>query len=273
MAVTERHVRRLLPEVDVVWEVADARCPVASRNARLVRLCGGKPRVLVLSKSDLAEADVTAAWQERLRIDQPVVVLDLRGARATDVGPLWRGSRQALERAGRRARSGPIRALVAGIPNVGKSTLLNRVSGGRHLAVGAQPGVTRGPQWLHTEGDGMVCDLPGVLPARVGQWPVAWRLWCIGAVGPEAVDEELAAEDLVRFSLGRRCVALRDRYGVPMDVAPEEVLRWIAGRRGLVQSGGVPDTRAAAQWIAAEFRRGLLGRLSLELPEDVVPGG
>ncbi len=273
MAVTERNLRHLLPEVDVVWEVADARCPVASRNARLLRLCGDKPRVLVLSKSDLAEMDVTSLWQERLCVGQPVVLLDLRGARATDVGPLWRASRQALRRQGKSTRPGPMRALVAGIPNVGKSTLLNRVSGGRHLAVGARPGVTRGPQWLHTEGEGMVCDLPGVLPARVGQWPVAWRLWSIGAVGPEAVDEEVAAEDLVRFCLGHRPAAMQDRYTLPADVASEEVLRWIAGRRGLVQSGGVPDTRAAAQLIASEFRRGLLGRLSLELPEDVVPGG
>lgn len=271
MRRAERDLRRYLAAVDVVWEVADARCPRASRNPRLLRLCGDKPRVLVLTKRDLAEPEATGRWLRRLRADGPVVALDLRGGGG--LGALW-----AAFAAAQAAGGGGVatrRALVVGVPNTGKSTLLNRVTGGRHAAVGAAPGVTRGPQWLRVPEGGQVLDLPGVLLPRLGTWPVVWRLWAIGALGARAVDEERAGASLVDWVLARRPGGLLQRYGLAPADAPEggAGLRAIARQRGLLGQGGVPDGHRAASVVLADFRRGTLGPLTLEEPEECAAGG
>ncbi len=271
MRRAERDLRRYLAAVDVVWEVADARCPRASRNPRLLRLCGDKPRVLVLTKRDLAEPEATGRWLRRLRADGPVVALDLRGSGG--LGGLWAAfaAVQGASPGGAATR----RALVVGVPNTGKSTLLNRVTGGRHAAVGAAPGVTRGPQWLRVPEGGQVLDLPGVLLPRLGTWPVVWRLWAIGALGARSVDEERAGASLIDWLLERRPSGLLARYGLVRADAPEggASLRAIARRRGLLGQGGVPDGHRAASVVLADFRRGDLGPLTLEDTEECGAGG
>jgi len=276
MVRAERALRAHLAAVDVVWEVADARCPRASRNPRLRRLCAGKPAVLVLSKSDLAEEDATGRWMARLRAEQPTVALDLHIA-AAGVAALWAATHSALERAGRvrRAREG-YRALVVGVPNTGKSTLLNRVTGGRHAPVGAAPGVTRGPQWLRLpEGGGQVLDLPGVLAPRLAGWPVIWRLWAIGALGAQSVDEERAGGSLLEWVSTRSPRSIEGRYGVQERETGDGVagLAAIALRRGLLGVGGVPDGNRAAAVLLSDFRRGLLGAVTLEEPVEPAAEG
>lgn len=258
-----RLLRQLLPAVDVAWEVADARAPRASRSPGLARVCGDKPRVVILAKRDLAEAAVTAAWLARLRRDTPAVALDLAGGTA-DLDALWRATAEALLRSGRRRPSESWRAIVLGMPNTGKSTLLNRVSGGRHAAVGAVPGVTRGQQWIRLPAGGRVCDLPGVLPPRLGLWPVAWRLWAIGAIGPAQVDSERAAEALLDWVAVRSPRTLEARYGLDAEVSP--YLGRVAAARGWLLPGGLPDPGRAAAGVLADWRRGLLGCISLEDP-------
>lgn len=273
MVAAERALRANLAAVDVVWEVADARCPRASRNPRLRRLCAGKPVVLVLTKADLAEEEATGRWLAALRPEQPALAVDL--GLPVVPGGLWSATRAALQRAG---RGGPgregYRAMVVGAPNTGKSTLLNRVSGGRHAAVGAAPGVTRGPQWLRLpEGGGRVLDLPGVLAPRLAGWPVIWRLWAIGALGARAVDEERAGAALVEWICARSPRALEARYGIDERAGGDGpgVLAAIARRRGLLGLGGVPDGHRAASVLLSDFRRGQLGALTLE--EPVAPEG
>lgn len=267
MARTERNLRESLALVDVVWEVADARCPRASRNVRLARLCGGKARLIVLAKRDLAEQDATERWLGRLRGETEALALDL--SQPLDPEPLWVASRAALRRAGARDL-GPegLRALVAGVPNTGKSTLLNRLIGERRAAVGARGGITRGPQWLRFSAHGHLLDLPGVLAPRLAGWPVAWRLWAIGAVGPEAVDAERAGEALAEWIRERSPRALEARYGV-QEVGADSgtLLAAIAARRGLLGSGGVPQAGSAAAVLLADFRRGQLGAITLEEPD------
>jgi len=285
MARGERALREALAAVDLVWEVADARCPRASRNPHLARLCAGKARVILLAKRDLAEHGSTAVWLAHLGAEAAAVACDLRGAAGLEA--LWPASREAIRRAGvRRPGSEGYRALVAGMPNTGKSTLLNRVLGVRRAAVGARPGITRGPQWFRLPDGGRLLDLPGVLPLRLGAWPVAWRLWAIGAVGPEAVDPERAGAALVECIVRRSPGALKARYGVderpalasegeppaPGDQGGPAVLDGIARQRGLLAAGGVPDRSRAATVLLAEFRRGLLGAVTLEDPPQAAPG-
>ncbi len=266
MATAEGTLRRLLPSVDVLWEVADARCPVASRNRRLVHLVGGKPRLLVLARPDRADPGVTADWVRGLAADQPTLAMDLRQPRPSDIAALWAQSRQAIARAGGSVPPlGRLKAMVAGVPNTGKSTLLNRASGGRHLAVADRPGVTRGEQWLHSAEEGMLLDLPGVLPTRLGPWPVAWRLWAVGVVAVDAVDPEMGASELLGWIAERSPMGLTTRYALEPG-EPQAMLAVIAARCGLLRAGGRPDTGAAAQRVRSDFGKGLLGRISLEVP-------
>ncbi len=269
MVRATRLLRQLLPSVDVAWEVADARAPRASRAPGLARLCGDKPRVVILAKRDLAESEVTTAWLARLRRDTPAVALALSGG-DPDLAPLWEATAEALRRSGRRAPDS-WRAMALGMPNTGKSTLLNRVSGGRHAAVGAVPGVTRGQQWIRLPSGGRVCDLPGVLPPRLGLWPVAWRLWAVGAIGPGQVDAERAAEALLEWIAQRSPRTLEARYGLESESPP--YLGRVAAARGWLRAGGVPDTSRAATGLLADWRRGLLGCVSLEEPGEEVAGG
>jgi ribosome biogenesis GTPase A len=277
MARGERALREALGAVDLVWEVADARAPRASRNPGLRRLCAGKARLIVLAKADLAEEDATAAWRAALCAEAETVALDLR-AEAADLGGLWRAAEAALRRAGARAPAAGYRALVAGMPNTGKSTLLNRIMGRRRAAVGARPGVTRGPQWFSLPAGGHLLDLPGVLAPRLGAWPVAWRLWAVGAVGPAALDAERAGAALAERVAARQPRALQGRYGVDercfagaASGAEGEggglaALAAIACQRGLLGAGGIPDLSRAAAVLLGDYRRGLLGAVTLDDP-------
>lgn len=264
----EAALREHLTTVDVVWEVADARCPRASRNPRLRRLCAGKTRVLVLSKTDLAEEEATARWMAELRAEVPVIALDLRAEEG--VRQLWATSRLALGTGAAEPRRDGYRAMVVGVPNTGKSTLLNRVTGGRHASVGAAPGVTRGPQWLRLPEGGQVLDLPGVLAPRLSGWPIIWRLWAIGALGSKSVDEERAGAALLEWIVGRSPRTLEGRYGMDEQEMADggAGLVSIALRRGLLGVGGVPDGHRAAAALLADFRKGLLGAVTLEEPGE-----
>jgi ribosome biogenesis GTPase A len=245
MAGAERALRQRLGDVDVVWELVDARCPRASRNPRLARLCGGKPRVVVLAKADLAEEPATLAWLRWLRGRSEVAVA-VDALAGSGLVSLRAASREAVAAGGRSARPEGVRVMVVGIPNVGKSSLLNRVAGRRRAPTGARPGVTRGPQWVRA-GELAILDLPGVLPPRLAGPEATWRLAAVGALAESLYDAPACAEALLRAIGG-------------------ETLEDVGRRRGMLAPGGRVDLQRAAAQVLAAFRRGDLGAHTLERP-------
>ncbi|MDI3298219.1 MAG: ribosome biogenesis GTPase YlqF [Bacillota bacterium] len=267
MARALRVARRLLRAVDAVVEVLDARAPRASRYPALARMVAGRPRLLVLAKEDLADPVVTRAWLEALAAaGERAVAVDLR-----EGGGLARLRRELgallAERQGLRARRLP-RVMVVGLPNTGKSTLLNRLAGRGAARTGARPGITRGEQWIRGDGYELL-DLPGVLPAALGNRRVLGLLAVCELVGPEVVPEEEAARLLAEWLEAHAPALLEERYGWQPGEPPLEA---VARRRGALLPGGLPDLERAGRTLLADFRRGRLGRLSLEAPEDAGPG-
>ena len=228
-------LKRLKPYLGAVLEVVDARAPSATRYPGLGGWVGACPRLLVMNKADVAEAPVTEAWRQYWQaLGQPVVAVTATG------DGVRRAVLAALEDVRRLAKSR--RVAVIGLPNLGKSTLLNRMVGQHRLRTGNRPGVTRGPQWVLADGWEWL-DLPGVLTNAQGR---DWRLKALGAVGYDP--EEL--EELAACILGGDSAAVEE-YGQA---------------RGFLARGGAVDRHRAASAVLVDFQRGGLGRRSLEWP-------
>lgn len=259
MARTNRVVKELLKHVDVVIEVIDARVPASSRNPDVDALVGAKHRIIAMNKADLAEVTQTARWSAFfVGQGHQVAVLTAtagRGIRELTAAVQASGN----PRAGGRAR----RAMLMGIPNVGKSSLINRLAGRAKTRTGALPGVTRGPQWVRVGSAFELLDLPGTLPPRLGDQDVVFRLAVTGALEPGAFDEVEGALRLAEFLQAARPGVLFERYGVRPGTG-QETLDAIAVARGLLRAGGLPDAARAAQVLLSEFRTGRLGRFTLD---------
>jgi ribosome biogenesis GTPase A len=279
MARTNRFLDGHAKRLDCFLELTDARAPASARWWGLGDLIGDKPRVLLLNKSDLADPHVTRAWQERFQLETPSVpALPLAaggaggGQARQRQGALLEAVHAAIHAAtGRPPKaSGPLLVAAVGIPNVGKSTVLNLLAGSRRAPAGARPGLTRGQQWLVASDRLWLLDLPGVLPPFIRRAGDVHRLALIGAAPDGAYDETEAACFLLGLLLGSDGAAVAGRLRLP-DPLPQEatakdVLEAYARRRGLLLPGAVPDARRAAAVLIAEFRRGALGRISLETP-------
>jgi ribosome biogenesis GTPase A len=243
-------IERRLSGVHVLIEVADARAPAATRDPVLTRgRFAALRRLLALSRSDLADPAVTSAWLAAL------------GSGALAVDARSGAGRRAVLRALRQLRpSGEVRAMVVGLPNLGKSSLVNRLVGRASAAVGDRPGITRGEQWLRAAPWLLLRDEPGVLPASEEDWRLAaLGVLAEGRYDPQAVAASLLAHPALRAAKAR----LR---GDGTD-DPEAVLAGLAVRWGAVLPGGRPDLRRAAVQLIGRFRAGGLGRISLEAPD------
>lgn len=249
--------------VDAVIEVADARAPQTSRNPFLQRLIKGKELILVLNKADLASEDITRRWCAHFR-QQGVRALALEGISGRGVEALV----SLLQEGGDDpARLRPrMRVMVAGIPNVGKSSLINRLAGGARVRTGARPGVTRGKQWIITRGFELL-DLPGVLPPYIRSRDALLKLGVLGAVEPDGLSAEDMALYVIQAVRQAQPRMLEMVYGINDEsVSPEEVLEEVGRRRGCIRAGGAVDAARAAGVVLKDFRLGRLGSLSLEEP-------
>jgi ribosome biogenesis GTPase A len=273
MAKAMRTVQENLKLVDVVIEVVDARCPGASSNGDLVRLLQAKPRIVVLNKADLADPPATEDWIGYLRASG-VEALPFDAAHGQSrpllqaIGRVFQPALQAWTAKGRRPRAA--RVMVAGIPNVGKSSLINRLVGTRRAATGNKPGITRGKQWVRVGAGIELLDLPGIMPPRFDSQEAALLLAAVGVVKEEVFDPVEAAGALLPVLFQKVPGGLGERLGLTeLQGDTQAGLARVAQARGLLLQGGGPDLQKAALLLLRECREGRLGRMTLEEPPVV----
>ena len=259
--------------VDLVIELADARIPRSSRNPDLDSLSAGKSRLVILNKADLADDKQTSLWVDALT-ENGTVACAFNSKESSSLKSIrdmiTTACAERIERDRKRGLVGrPVRAMIVGIPNVGKSTFINRLSGKKAAKTGNKPGVTRGKQWIAVDSKLQLLDTPGVLWPKFGDPETGRNLALIGSLNDENINLEELSLDLISI-LGRSYPGiLEKRYGLDStgaeksDVSPE-VLSQIASAKKLLRAGAVPDTERAASLILDEFRSGKLGRISLE---------
>lgn len=270
MAKTRRLMVDNLKLVDAVIEVTDARIPRSSRNPEMDSLVGRKPRIVLLNKCDAADDAVTAKWIESYRANGiPAIATDCKSGKnvsriASLVNEVLKDDIARWSQRGMTGRT--VRLMIVGIPNVGKSSLINRLAGSKRAKVEDRPGVTKGKQWVAVSKDIELLDMPGVLWPKFEDRDVGLSLAFTGAVKDDIIDmETLACEFIGRIrALGLDAVS--SRYGVEIseDMTDYEVLEAIGKKRGFLISGGEINTERAAIILLDEFRSGKLGKISLE---------
>ena len=259
MARARRKLKDLLPVLDLGLVVLDARIPRASLGQGVDRLMPGRPLVYALNKADLADPEKTASWQRHFAAAVPVDARTGEGVAELLALCLEKGRRP-------RRYERPVRLAVLGIPNVGKSSLLNRFAGRHAAAVGDKPGITRAPQWIKVHRGLEVLDLPGILAPRLGDPATVILLALVAAIKEELIGPEKLAREAVLLLERRYPVCLAARYGVVPSGDPETDLEAIGRMRGCLLPGGRVDTARTAAMLLADLRSGRLGRLTFEDP-------
>lgn len=275
MAKTRRLMKDNLKYVDIVVELRDAKIPLSSGNPELPALIGGKKRVVLLNKCDTADPEMTKQWLAWFKGEGiPALAVDSRSGKGLN-GFLPLVREVLSELLARRAEKGvsgrPIRMMVVGIPNVGKSSFINRMAGSRRAKVEDRPGVTRDKQWVSVGGGVELLDMPGVLWPKFDDPAVGERLAVTGAVKDQVLDIELLSMRLLDW-LRAEYPELLSRYKItPADaegLSPYELLELVGRRRGMLVSGGEVNTERAAVTVLDEYRGGKLGCLTLEAPPE-----
>ena len=271
--------RRMMQEniglVDLVIELADARIPLSSRNPDIDSLCGNKARILLMTKADMADPVRTAKFQKYFE-DKGfmVIAMDARTRKANEKIKAYveKACAAKRERDKRRGIVGrPLRAMVVGIPNVGKSTFINSFAGKASAKTGNKPGVTRGKQWIRLNKNLELLDTPGILWPKFEDRQVGVNLALTGAIRQELLEEQELSLELLDFLQREYPALLKERYApegseweFPMDSA--KLLGEIALSRNLLKTGGEPDWQRASKMVLDDFRNGKTGRISLETP-------
>lgn len=267
MTKTRRLIESDLKMVDAVVEVTDARIPESSRNPILDELLGNKPRIMIMNKCDVADEKATLAWKRYYESRGiSVIVCDCRSGKGLNkfLPTVKRLLSDIIERRKARGMIGKaLRLMVVGIPNVGKSSFINRMANSKKTKVGDRPGVTRGKQWITIDKDVELLDTPGILWHKFDDAQVAQKLAFTGAVKDEVVDTSALARNLGEFLLKDYPELIKARYKITGE---GDVLVEIAQKRGMLVSGGEPDIERAAAALLDEFRGGKIGRITLDEP-------
>ena len=274
MTKTRRQMEQDLKQVDAVCEIVDARIPISSRNPDIDSICGNKPRMVILNRLDLADPDATARWAAHLRKQGiAAVATDCKSRKGiTQFTPAVRQLlEEKIQRDASRGMTRALRIMIVGIPNVGKSTLINQISGRKGAKAENRPGVTRGKQWVTVDKDLLLMDTPGILWPKFEDPNVGMMLAYTGAVKDGVMDLEELACRLMELLWKHYPKLIQERYGIESDPdTPGWQLLEQAGRkRGFLLARGEINTERMAKVLIDEFRGGKLGRLTLEVPEDL----
>ena len=259
--------------IDLVIELLDARAPMASRNPDIDKLASGKARMILLNKSDLADERLNEEWNGFFTDKGYTVVLinSRTGDGIRKIQPaVQEACREKIERDRKRGiKNRPVRAMVAGIPNVGKSTFINSLAGKAAAKTGNKPGVTKGKQWIRLNKNVELLDTPGVLWPKFDDQEIGRRLAFIGSINDEIIDKRELACELIEFiakETSGYAGLINGKYGVPEEGEAFEILSGIAKARNCLKKGGEPDTDRASGMLIDDFRSGRLGRITLERP-------
>ena len=276
MTKAKRQMQEDIKLVDLVIELVDARIPMSSRNPDIDELGKNKARLILLNKADLADERQNQAWMEFFEKKGYFAVrMDARSrAQMKPVnGVILDACKEKIERDRRRGiKNRPVRAMVVGIPNVGKSTFINSFAGKACAKTGNKPGVTKGKQWIRLNKNVELLDTPGILWPKFEDQSVGLKLALIGAIKDDILNIDEMSLELIKFLQQDYADALCARYGLEECEDPLQVLEGIAANRSCIKKGGEPDLSKAASLLLDEFRSGTIGRISLEKPEIVQAG-
>ena len=279
MAKTRRMIVEQVKQVDIVVEILDARIPISSRNPDIDAMVGAKPRLIVLNRADQADEQMNRLWADWFRRQgYGVLLTDCKsGAGVAQFVPTIRERlKEQIARWTEKGQVGrPVRAMVVGVPNVGKSTFINQVAGRKSAKAQNKPGVTRGRQWITVSGGLELLDTPGILWPKFEDQSVGLNLAYPGAVKDAIMDLETLASHLMGLLARRYPQAIADRYKITVDPAAQdwELLEAAGRKRGFLISGGEVDLERMARVLLEEYRSGKLGRFTLEIPEDLEAKG
>ena len=275
MTKTRRQIEADLKQVDAVCEIVDARIPMSSRNPDIDAICGSKPRIIVLNRMDLADPNATKKWAAYFKSKgMAVLATDCKTRKGiADFTPAARlACAEKLERDAKRGMNRPLRVMVVGIPNVGKSTLINQISGRKGAKAENRPGVTRGKQWVTVDSGLQLLDTPGILWPNFEDPEVGMMLAYTGAVKEGVIDIEELAAHLMELLWKYYPDTVRTRYKVdmPQDTPGYMLLEEAGRKRGFLLARGEINTERMAKVLLDEYRSGKLGYFTLEEPEDAL---
>ena len=274
MTKTRRQMEQDLKQVDAVCEIMDARIPISSRNPDIDSICGNKPRMVILNRLDLADPDATVRWAAYFK-NRGIAAVATDCKSRKGINQFTPAVRQLLheklERDAARGMTRALRIMIVGIPNVGKSTLINQISGHKGAKAENRPGVTRGKQWVTVDKDLLLMDTPGILWPKFEDPNVGMMLAYTGAVKDGIMDLEELACRLMELLWQRYPQVIRERYGIDceLDIPGWQLIEAAGKKRGYLLARGEINTERMAKVLIDEFRSGKLGRFTLELPEDM----
>ena len=272
MTKAKRMMQENMKLIDLVIELVDARVPVSSRNPDLDELGKNKARLILLNKSDLAEERMNDVWAAYFK-EKGYSVVKLNAKKGGGIksiqGVIQEACKEKIERDRKRGiLNRPVRAMVVGIPNVGKSTFINALAGKACAKTGNKPGVTKGKQWIRLNKNVVLLDTPGILWPKFEDQTVGLRLAWIGSIKDEILNTEELAAELTGFLVNSYPDVLKEKYEIEESADGFENLRGIAESRHCLVKGNELDTEKAAKLLLDDFRNGRLGRITLETPEN-----
>jgi ribosome biogenesis GTPase A len=274
MAKTRRLIASNLSLVDAVVEIVDARSPLSSRNPEMDHMTKNKPRLVLLNKSDLADEKTTQQWINYFRKNgSEALAVDCKSGKGLKaILPAIKNTvlKELMEKRAKNGMTGAaVRLMIVGIPNVGKSSLINKLAGSKRAKVEDRPGVTRTKQWVKLDNNTELLDMPGVLWLKFEDQDVAVRLAFTGAISDDILDIETLAMKLLSYLSENYPDSLKERYKIELsdDDTGLILLEKVGRKRGMMMSGGEINTERAAITVLDEFRSGKLGRITLEVPQ------